>query len=372
MLKINKKNEGEIMLHLAKLKRNNDEVREFISNMIPFLSEGIFFTDEMLEGANADFANYTEKQKIEYMEYSIAYTFVYKMFGDDLLLTDHIYKKYLKGKIHFKKAECFYNNPYVRDIKVSEDVKINNISLTVSDYLKNEITQLGEPIRNNDFTQEFSFVAFDEKIEFPILEEDDETWMSITETEMYTQNPHIDKLKGNVLIFGLGLGYSTYMTLLKKDVESVTVVENNSEIIDIFKRHIYPQFKTSKQLTIINDDAYSHFLNKEQMNKYDTCFIDIWKNVLDGCKAYSFFKENEENLKCKIEYWLDRTLKNLMQEVILYCILQADNIIHSDLILKVDKYFKSKNITINSGADIFLKCMNDTVINNIYKIKIND
>ena len=41
----------------------------------------------------------------------------------------------------------------------------------------------------------------------------------------------------------------------EEDVESVTVVEFNKDVIDLFDRYIRPQFKTDKKLEIIHGNA---------------------------------------------------------------------------------------------------------------------
>lgn len=60
----------------------------------------------------------------------------------------------------------------------------------------------------------------------------------------------------NVLTFGLGLGYYAYMISEKNQVEQVTVVENNEDVIQLFQQYILPQFKHSPKITIIRADAF--------------------------------------------------------------------------------------------------------------------
>lgn len=45
------------------------------------------------------------------------------------------------------------------------------------------------------------------------------------------------------------------MASLKADVESITIVEREQSVIDLFTSFILPQFKTKDKITVIKDDA---------------------------------------------------------------------------------------------------------------------
>lgn len=60
---------------------------------------------------------------------------------------------------------------------------------------------------------------------FPAVLENERIWMTITPNEIETMKEAVDKAFGNVLTFGLGLGYYAYMVSEKVNVESITVVE---------------------------------------------------------------------------------------------------------------------------------------------------
>ena len=63
----------------------------------------------------------------------------------------------------------------------------------------------------------------------------------------------VERAKGKVLTFGLGLGYFAYMCSLKEEVESVTVVEKDKSVIKLFNEIILPLrqiFFLQKQIQI--------------------------------------------------------------------------------------------------------------------------
>ena len=63
---------------------------------------------------------------------------------------------------------------------------------------------------------------FETEFKFPALLENDRIWMTITPNEIETMKEPVDGAFGNVLTFGLGLGYYAYMVSEKENVESVT------------------------------------------------------------------------------------------------------------------------------------------------------
>ena len=60
---------------------------------------------------------------------------------------------------------------------------------------------------------------------FPALLENDRIWMTITPNEIETMKEPVDGAFGNVLTYGLGLGYYAYMVSEKENVETVTIVD---------------------------------------------------------------------------------------------------------------------------------------------------
>jgi len=82
------------------------------------------------------------------------------------------------------------------------------------------------------------------------------------------------KLKGNVLILGLGFGKAVLYTCENSQVKSVTVVEKNEGVIDLFAL-INKEMKGKSKLSIIHKDA----LEYETKKKFDHVFIDIYHDV---------------------------------------------------------------------------------------------
>lgn len=152
---------------------------------------------------------------------------------------------------------------------------------------------------------------FDRCFEFPAIREDGRVWMTVTPNEINTIQPAIRESRGKVLTYGLGLGYYTFHCLLKADVESVTVVERNPAVIDMFRRHLLPFFPRQEALHIVQADAFDYAATVMPHEGFDTVFTDLWHDVADGLPLYQQMKALEVPGP-RYLYWIEQTLKCYM------------------------------------------------------------
>ena len=128
--------------------------------------------------------------------------------------------------------------------------------------------------------------------------------------ETNTTKPALDKARGKVLTFGLGLGYFTYMAAIKPGVKSVTVVERSSDVIELFSKFVLPQFPDPQRIEIVQSDAFDFAEKRMKDGAYDSVFVDIWHDPSDGCDLYLKMKEYEYLLPdADFTYWVEETLK---------------------------------------------------------------
>ncbi len=148
---------------------------------------------------------------------------------------------------------------------------------------------------------------FDRAFSFPAIREDGRVWMTVTPNEINTIRPAVARSRGKVLTYGLGLGYYAFHCLLKEDVVSVTVVEKNPAVIDVFTRLLLPFFPRKEDLHIIQADAFDHAEKILPREGFDVVFTDLWHDVADGLPLYQRMKALEvpgpEYL-----YWIEETL----------------------------------------------------------------
>ena len=214
--------------------------------------------------------------------------------------------------IYFKNLKSldekeYIDNPYYKDIIV-KNKKYKSWEIKKSKYKPYELFVY------DDFVYENNFVIpcigyFNKSFYYLAVYDNDRLWMSITPNEINTMKEPINNASGNVITFGLGLGYYAYMVSNKENVNSVTIIEKDENVINLFKNVILPKFKNKDKIKIINIDAYE-YLEKMDESLYDYCFVDIYHDASDGLETYKRFKPYEEKYKSiTFNYWIYKTIK---------------------------------------------------------------
>ncbi len=211
---------------------------------------------------------------------------------------DNIYYKLINPK-HYKKDNVelgyYQYNPY--QLFLSDEIIVD----------KNNNYQ--ELIKASYFKESFSFLA---------LAKNNNVWMSITPHEINTMQESIDIVKGQVIVAGLGLGYYPFMVSNKNNVDKVTVLEKDREIIDLFNKNLLPLFPNKNKIEIIYTDAFDYLKN----NKADYYFVDLWHDTIDGLplyiKAKQILKDNDH-----AHYWIEKSLITGFRRLLL-CLIDEE------------------------------------------------
>ena len=134
--------------------------------------------------------------------------------------------------------------------------------------------------------------------------------MSDTNMEKRTNSDFCINAHGNIIIGGLGIGMIIIAIQDKPEVNSITVIEKNQEVIDI----VASQLDLNDKVNIICADVFEW--KPERGVKYDMVYMDIWnwinedvyKNEMQPLKRkYArFLRSKNENPnrfnKCWAEY----------------------------------------------------------------------
>lgn len=213
--------------------------------------------------------------------------------------------EYIRPYLKSLDPTVYYNNPYYKNVKPKEKKK-GNWTLKYLTFKPYELFVCDD--LSIDQNKEFPNIGyFKDEFKYLAVLEDNHEWMLITPNEIETMKEPINKAFGNVITFGLGLGYFAYMASLKDNVKSVTIIEKDPKVIELFKNEILPFFEYKHKIKIICADAFD--IMKQGINTYDYCFIDIWHDASDGVSLYAKFKKYErENQKVIIDYWVETTL----------------------------------------------------------------
>ena len=280
-----------------------------------------------------------------------------------------LFNNYIKPAIALVDPKTIENNPYYLNVK-PQKAKYGKYELfyktfhALQPFVYKDITFKGE------FYQELSSVSFFEKdVSYLAISSDDVTWMSITPNEIVTMQKSIDEAYGDVLTFGLGLGYYQFMVAQKENVKSVTIIENDNTL---------PLFNNKNKIKIIESDAFEYYKNIDIANKFDYAFMDIWHSPIDGLPLYIRFKQLEKKGKCQYSYWLEDSLIASFRRLLITTIeeqykglpeknyLKAKN--EEDKIIN-NIYFQTKNLLISNFEEIIKLC-NDESINELILGKV--
>lgn len=197
----------------------------------------------------------------------------------------------------------YEDNLYYKNISF-KNIKSNKWSFRYESYKPYEAFVFNDLRKIND--KLYPCIGyFKEEYKYPAVLENNREWMLITPNEIETMERPINEATGNVLTYGLGLGYYAYMVSMKEDVKTVTIVEKDKEIIELFNKYILPQFRFKDKIRIINMDAFEYF---KKNIYYDFVFVDIWHDPSDGIDLYLKFKSLEKK-NIKYSYWIEDTIK---------------------------------------------------------------
>lgn len=212
-------------------------------------------------------------------------------------------------------AKEFSENPYFKNIKF-ENQTYGDFELTYEEMLPYELQIYDAPCRLEGIPVDVPRIGcFTETFRYPLIYQKSigRTWMSVTPNEVFTMKEPIGRAKGNVLTLGCGMGYFAYMASRKEDVDSVTIVEIEDDVIRLFEKYILPQFENAHKIKIIKGDALT-YLKQAEDGAFDYCFADIWLGIDD---VESFFAAKEigrKFKKMKIDYWIENSIATLMLE----------------------------------------------------------
>lgn len=254
----------------------------------------------------------TPSQIKKVMECGVDELFAYKLLLSNYLAIENqdIIDMYFDKMVHKLEVKDYIRNPYYENIPFNNK-KIDSWQIKKGKYKPYELFVF------DDFKYENDLVIpqvgyFNEPFYYLAVYDNNRLWMSITPNEINTMKEPINKAKGNVLTFGLGLGYFAYMCSLKDDVKSVTIVEKDERVIKLFKEYILPYFANIEKINIIKEDAYV-YLSKMNDDMYDYVFVDIYHDAGDGKEVYLKMNQYRNRFKKTIfEYWIYNTIKHYL------------------------------------------------------------
>ncbi len=203
----------------------------------------------------------------------------------------------------------FAQNPYIKNINIGDwqvgDVWLNKFRIYEAKHTYVNGSRTRDP---KTLTTRYSFCYFDEDTHYPSLGKTTpmSKWMGVEPAEINTFASFIAEAKGNVLLMGCGLAYVAYMLSLKADVNEITIVELDPNVIMMFQKYLKPQM--NDKIKIMHGDAIK-ILQYADISKYQYCSVDIWHGAMDMFPIYlKCLLTEQRHPKTKFHYWLEEDL----------------------------------------------------------------
>lgn len=221
-------------------------------------------------------------------------------------------------------VDTFNFNPYIKNI-IFENQQQGDFELRYHDLMPHELNIYDVPKRLEGVPVDIPRIGcFTKQFRYPVIFQRSikSTWMSVSPNEVFTMEKPIKRAKGDVLTLGCGMGYFAYMASLKEEVHTITIVECEQNVIDLFETFILPQFEHKDKITIIKGDAIQ-YMNALEDGKYDYCFADIWIGVNDIQPYFAVKEVGRKFRKMKVEYWIEDSFAALLSNYVWIEILKS-------------------------------------------------
>ncbi len=227
----------------------------------------------------------------------------------------------------------FMANPYIKNIEFHEEHQ-GDYELLYHEFMPYEVDIYSPPKRLPQIHIDIPRIScFTHTLKYPAIDQTSikSTWMSVSPNEVYTMADAISNARGKVLTLGCGMGYFAYMASLKDEVESVTIVEIEQDVIDLFENHILPQFQRKDKIFIIKADAIE-YMRELTDGEFDYCFADIWIGIEDLAPYFSIKEIGRKLRKTRIDYWIEESFAIYLSQFVWIEILKTfSKAIHAEI-----------------------------------------
>ncbi|MBR3894096.1 MAG: hypothetical protein IKJ35_03000 [Clostridia bacterium] len=233
-------------------------------------------------------------------------------------------KAYIRTGLHRLDPAEFQNDEYARTVRFP-NVKSGKWEMKQGFYAPYEPFVCGHPVLTEELREIPQIGYFQERFEFPAILENGVEWMTVTPNEIATMREPIARARGRVLTLGLGLGYFAFCASQKPDVERVTVVERDGEVISLFREHLLPQFPHADKIEIVQTDAFAYLEQPKIGEKFDYLFADLWHDQSDGLPMYLRLRRMEKALGIgAVDYWIEPSMLSTLRQMVWDKLTDAD------------------------------------------------
>lgn len=288
---------------LAKaLRKRREENNDMAARIVRYLNEiPAFITKEMIDEIGVE-------KRFEQGIYRSMFAAAIGLDSENNPEHARLEREYINRGVEWRNRKAYMDDPFFKCIKIDE-AHTKNWKLGFIEYKPYEAFVCGEYYFDGILTEVPQIGYFDEPFTFPAVFQNDREWMAIKPNETETMTDDLAKVKGRVVTFGLGIGYFAHNASLKDSVESVTIVERDPEVIELFEKCILPQFAHKEKIRIVESDVIDYVQHKMLPGEFDYVYADIWHDAYDGVDPYFAIKQEEHRFPgTEFLYWIESTL----------------------------------------------------------------
>lgn len=217
-------------------------------------------------------------------------------------------EKYLSPALRPLDAARYRQNFYYAQIRFPEASR-GKWRLTRLRYAPYEVFPCGNLRLLPDGREIQPLGYFDQEFSYPAVLENGREWMTITPNEIETMRQDLSLARGNILVFGLGLGYFALMAAEKEEVLSVTVIERDRDVLALFREYLLPQFPHADKIRLLCCDAFGPWAEQLPGGSYDFAYFDLWHDAGDGLPLYMRLRQMPTPLSLPLQrYWIEEDL----------------------------------------------------------------
>ena len=276
----------------------------------------------------------------------------------------------------FIEKKDYIDNPYLKNINF-KDIKLKDFSYETVTIEKGYLFNIDEiqDDKNKELNDYMILRAYKQDTDMMFLKQGKQEWMMTSISEFRTNDPYAKKAHGNIVTFGLGIGYFVYMASLNENVKSITVIEKSKEVIELFNQ-IKDQFP-NKDINIINGDAFDYF-NEQYLKQFDYIYVDIYQNNIDGRNMIEKLLEQYLPPYDKCNFWIENSCLSIVKSLIfIYCYeqvyktkikIEKNNI---KLMNKVRHYLDNLDLNVNDVDTLKQIMYNKQLIREILHTKVS-
>lgn len=222
----------------------------------------------------------------------------------DLYADRELYERYLKASVIGLDPSAYENDPYRKAIRFPAAAD-GAWTLKTEAYAPYELFVCGDMARTFDGRVLPRLGYFAAPFSYPCVLQNGRLWMSVTPNEIETMKRPIERARGDVCAYGLGMGYFAFMASEKREVGRVTVVERDASAIRLFRQHLLPQFPQRDKILLVHSDALDY---AEERHAHDFVFADLWHDVSDGLPLWRALRRSERE-GTEYAYWIEDTMR---------------------------------------------------------------